>query len=139
MRKTWQDCAVKTVEVEGEVSGAKHVQLVPPARLLCCLNLREEGRKEGRAILCLPARSSSGTCSFPLTTAQPMDIPSTWVMLKIRRALEMLPDVGESFPEVWPYSTGLPLAWKKSFKWHQSPLGGKLLQIVKKRGCKLIF
>lgn len=41
-----------------------------------------------------------------------MDIPSTPIMLKVRHVLEMLPDVGESFPEVWPHSTGLPLAWK---------------------------
>lgn len=41
-----------------------------------------------------------------------MDIPLTSVMLKPRRALEMLPDAGNSFLQVWPQSKGLPLAWK---------------------------
>lgn len=41
-----------------------------------------------------------------------MDIPLTSVMLKARHALEMLPDAGNSFLQVWPQSKGLPLAWK---------------------------
>ena len=112
MRKTWQECAMKTMKVEGEVAGAKHMQLVPPARCLQWLNLREGGRKEGKNSFCLPARSSSGAHSFPLTTAQLTDILSNSIMLKVRQVLEMLCKVGESFPEVWPQSTGLPLGWK---------------------------
>lgn len=116
MRKTRQECAMKTVKVEGEIAGAKHMELVPPSCCLRWLNLREEGREEGRTGLYLPAKSSPGARSFPLTTAQPTDIPSTSIVLKVRHVLEIVPNVGESFPEVWPHSTGLPLAWKTWFK-----------------------
>lgn len=84
---------MKMVEVEGEVAGAKHMQLVPPACCLCCLNLREEGREEGRTGLCLPAWSS---------------------LLPLRRRPT---NFGHAASQVcaggvWPQSTGLPLAWK---------------------------
>lgn len=61
---------MKAVEVEGEVAGAKHVELVPPTWYLHWLTLREEeGREEGRISLCLSARSSSQAHSLPLITA----------------------------------------------------------------------
>lgn len=57
-----------------------------------------------------------------------MDIPFTLVVLKARHVLEMLPDAGNSFPQVWPQSKGLPLAWKTCGSNVISlPCGGKSL------------